>query len=467
MATNTIKSLKDITKLATQNKENVITNNNRSNSNSPITETETFSEEPKTGEKLQIPAIDKIKYNIKNEDVINELDSEHSHTFFLKDGRVIKHAKKNKKDLTLKEIITKDSAGRIKTIESFDEKGNLVSKKEYQYGKDGKVYSITTTDKKLNTITTEQYLSTGKKTKVTDLKTNKLLNDIEYDNNGQILSKNSYCYDDEGNVVAISTYNGKTNKSETKYYEDGMVIISFPFDMLDSDTNSKGFSDYTNYEDVTRLSEPLSTVLSTEEIKELNQKINENVDAAGRGTGAGVAAAAVTLITELHKKGILLPYYYKGGHADFELGVSGDLGSDVDPTGGQKRSKKSFDCSGFARWCIEMGGIECPGLGAGSFAGLGNVVHSCEELEPGSVLDSNSHVVMVLDKYTDANGEWHIICAESTGSFANEANYDSSQYTRTPPDNEGGVIITDKSESEISGYLKVDMDQYYEEKKKK
>lgn len=176
---------------------------------------------------------------------------------------------------------------------------------------------------------------------------------------------------------------------------------------------------------------------------------------------------AVTLITELKKRGIMLPYYFGGGHADFELGVNGNLGSDVNITGGQKRYKKSFDCSGFVRWCIEVAGIECPSTGADGYISYGNSIYSYEELKAGSLLANSEHVVMVVDKYTDKDGNNHIICAESTGDYAKEAKYNPEEYIGVPADYEGGVILTDKKLSDISTtYTMIDMDEYYKDKQK-
>ena len=369
----------------------------------------------------------------------------------------------------LDEIKTKNPDGTIKEATGFDKQGNEVYKYSYEYDENGDLVSIRKIEYTNNTNTINYYKD-GKTSKkiITNNTTGKTLSQIDYDETGMPVHIYTYEYDNNGELVS-STFEDSIQKiSQTTYYKDG-EIIKFP-NLIATLGNLKngGLDDfnYFDYGDTKRLSESLSEVLSEQDIKDINEAIATSVKYAGAGSGKAVAAVAVTLITELKKRGIMLPYYYGGGHADFALGVNGNLGSDVVPSGGQKRYKKSFDCSGFVRWCIEMAGINCPGLPAGSFRGYGERISSVEELKPGSLLDGEEHVVMVVDKYTDENGTWHIICAESTGDNAENAEYDSSHYTKTPADHEGGVMLTDKSESEISGYTKVDMDSYYEQNKK-
>ena len=80
-------------------------------------------------------------------------------------------------------------------------------------------------------------------------------------------------------------------------------------------------------------------------VKELNNKIKNNVDAYGRGTGNGVAAAAITLLNGFKAKGYRLPYLMGAGHPNTKEGIDAN-------------SNNQMDCSGFASWAIRNGGCK-------------------------------------------------------------------------------------------------------------
>ena len=115
------------------------------------------------------------------------------------------------------------------------------------------------------------------------------------------------------------------------------------------------------------LNQPIEKVLTSQGIEELNQQIEANVNKYGRGTGNGVAAAAITLINGLKQKGYHLPYYFGGGHAQgITTGVDTKWGypaskydsSYVSSNASQGRTIYSYDCSAFVSWAMHNGG--CP-----------------------------------------------------------------------------------------------------------
>ncbi len=263
------------------------------------------------------------------------------------------------------------------------------------------------------------------------------------------------------NVVAKAMVEDIKPKGNQQYFKEIDPLIRNSGKLTNEEVQKGNYFDYS---DTTRLSDRLSDVLSPKEIKEINDKIKENVDYAGRGTGAGAAAAATTLIMELKKRGIVLPYYYGGGHSNRTTGVDKEWGKDVSAAaaGTEYREKWSMDCSGFVCWAMCTAGIdETPKLASSYYDASKKIPFS--EASPGDLLVKSDHVVMVIDSYPDKDGEIHLICAEATGDFATEANYDSDKYSnKVKPDYEGGVILNDYTATEASKYSIIDMDSYYE-----
>lgn len=195
------------------------------------------------------------------------------------------------------------------------------------------------------------------------------------------------------------------------------------------------------------LNKPIEEAIGTQGINELNQQIRSNVDKYGRGTGNGVAAAAITLINGLKQQGYHLPYYFGGGHAQgITTGVDQKWGypaskydsSYVSSNASKGRTVYSYDCSAFVSWAMHNGG--CPNkvystaniARDSSLKKLSNIA----DAKPGDILnDAGSHVMLVVQ-----NNGGKVTLAESTVS---------------------GIQFSEAVGKKISGYEIWDMSGYY------
>ena len=180
-------------------------------------------------------------------------------------------------------------------------------------------------------------------------------------------------------------------------------------------------------------------------LEEFNNLIASNVEDSGYGTRAGVVASAVTLIAELGDNyNVKIPYFWGGGHGTISEGAESNWGSGrcFTTANGHAYTLCGLDCSGFVTWAIYNGGYNITPLTTGSFQNLPGAEHVTLQdsaiLEPGDLLESNSHVVLVVGVDEDNN---EYICAEASG--------------RTT-----GVLFTRRAFTR-SGYWGVKMDGFY------
>lgn len=240
-----------------------------------------------------------------------------------------------------------------------------------------------------------------------------------------------------------------------------MLVVSLPimyfsgfFGMDDVSANSSGtvsdiaYGDYELSSDGDEiLHESLSSFLESKgsSIEEFNNLISSNVDAASYGTRAGVVASAVTLIAELgNNYDVKIPYYWGGGHGNMIDGADSSWGSSSCKAvaNGKIYDHCGLDCSGFVAWAIWNGGFNISARSAGSFQNLPGAKHvsltSSAVLQPGDLLESSSHVILVVGIDEEA-GEY--ICAEASGL-------------------ESGVLFSRKAFNN-SYYWGVDMEGFY------
>ena len=195
------------------------------------------------------------------------------------------------------------------------------------------------------------------------------------------------------------------------------------------------------------LNQPIERAIGSQGVAELNQQIKDNVDKYGRGTGNGVAAAAITLINGLKQKGYHLPYYYGGGHAkgittgvDLKWGYPSKTydSSYVDSNASQGRTIYSYDCSAFVSWAMHNGGCPNRVYSTSSIANDGSMKKrsNISEAQPGDLLnDAGSHVMLVVQ-----NNGGKVILAESSVS---------------------GIQFSEATAKKISNYEIWDMSGYY------
>ena len=217
--------------------------------------------------------------------------------------------------------------------------------------------------------------------------------------------------------------------------------------------NGSGSINYGDYELSSEgheiLHQPLSSFLESKgsSLTEFNNLISTNVANSGYGTRAGVVAAAVTLIAELgNNYSVKIPYYWGGGHGMMIDGSDGNWGSGSCHTyaNGQSYNYCGLDCSGFVAWAIYNGGFNVAARSAGYFQNLPGAERvtlssNSAVLQPGDLLESNSHIVLVVGIDEGAN---NYICAEASS-------------------NASGVKFSTRRFS-ASGYWGVKMDGFYE-----
>lgn len=123
-------------------------------------------------------------------------------------------------------------------------------------------------------------------------------------------------------------------------------------------------------------------------IEEFNALIAANVNNAGYGSRGGVVSAAVTLIGEMNKYGVRIPYVWGGGHGAISNGASASWGNG-----------SGLDCSGFISWAIYNGGYRFSTSSSGDFRKVGEVVNLDQKeavLQPGDILWKSGHVALVV-----------------------------------------------------------------------
>ena len=233
----------------------------------------------------------------------------------------------------------------------------------------------------------------------------------------------------------------------------GLFSGFFGMDEVVASNGAAGNIDYGDYELSSDgdeiLHESLDSFLESKgtSLEEFNNLIASNVENSGYGTDAGVVAAAVTLIAELgNNYDVKIPYFWGGGHGQMISGAAGNWGSNQcrASANGRIYDYCGLDCSGFAAWAIYNGGFKIAARTAGNFQNLPgaervSLSSSTAVLAPGDLLESNSHIVIVIGVDEDTN---EYICAEASG------------YTT-------GVLFTRRPFSR-SGYWGVKMAGFYE-----
>lgn len=169
----------------------------------------------------------------------------------------------------------------------------------------------------------------------------------------------------------------------------------------------------------------LDRILTSSEIEELNNYIDNEVDKAGYGTGAGVAAAGQALTYWLEQKGYYLQYRWGGGHANSAdnngtfVGANSNWGSTafgVDNNSSFPRKYWGMDCSGFVSWatrtaCLPTGFNDL----AGTWSSSRGTSISLSDAKPGDVIDWSEHVQLIVKN----NGDGTVIVAEAAGNPTN------------------------------------------------
>lgn len=156
----------------------------------------------------------------------------------------------------------------------------------------------------------------------------------------------------------------------------------------------------------------LNRTLNRSEISNLESFINSEVDRAGYGTGAGVAAAGQSLVYGLEQMGYYLGYCWGGDRSS--IGVSADWGAASSSCNSPSNTHLYYgmDCSGFVSWAIRNGCSDAFTSATTYDMDYGPHI-DVTQAKPGDImLDTDSHVRLVVKN----NGDGTVITAESGGS---------------------------------------------------
>ena len=171
----------------------------------------------------------------------------------------------------------------------------------------------------------------------------------------------------------------------------------------------------------------LDSKLSNIQINTINSRIITEVDKAGYGTGAAVAAAGQSLVYGLQLEGVYLRYHY--GAKNLSIGVN-PIWQKYD----------TMDCSGFVSWAIKNGcNASYAGTGTSSFSNYGTRI-SLEETKPGDIMVTygKGHIRLIVKN----NGDGTVVTAEETSS-------------------KGGLVFTLRDGKERRPYQFRDMSGWY------
>lgn len=156
----------------------------------------------------------------------------------------------------------------------------------------------------------------------------------------------------------------------------------------------------------------LNRTLKDSEISNLESYINNEVDKAGYGTGAAVAAAGQSLVYGLEQMGYYLGYCWGGDRSSVGVGKNWGAASSNCNSSRNVHPYYGMDCSGFVSWAIRNGCTNSFG-GPTTYEMEYGPHIDVKEAKPGDImLDTDSHVRLVVKNNEDGT----VITAESGGS---------------------------------------------------
>lgn len=194
-----------------------------------------------------------------------------------------------------------------------------------------------------------------------------------------------------------------------------------------------------------QLGQSLLSILGQEKIDAWNNQIKNDVANASSRSEA-VALAGYDLIQGALNEGIVLPYFWGGGHGAIYDGVDSSIGSSkkITASGSTLQPAGSsmpygYDCSGFVSWAIKNGGCSnFTALTTHGFKALPSKVNiDVSQAKAGDVVVSNSHIVLVIN-----NTGTSLQVAEAKGARV-------------------GIVFSEYNYSYFSKYETIDMSVYY------
>lgn len=217
-------------------------------------------------------------------------------------------------------------------------------------------------------------------------------------------TKNCTATTDE-DQAAYATWQVKTNMSSVRKKIFGLDYTEGPC------SSSSSLQELSSYNLKGNGLTVLNRTLTSTELTELNSYINQEVDKAKYGTGAGVAAAGQSLTYWLEKKGYYLQYRWGGGHGNNFIGANPGWGSTAYGCDSKGRCYNGMDCSGFVSWAIRTACNPSFGSRSTSSMNMGSAI-PISQAKPGDLmLYAGSHVRLVIKN----NGDGTVIVAEESG----------------------------------------------------
>ena len=205
---------------------------------------------------------------------------------------------------------------------------------------------------------------------------------------------------------------------EYYYYDDGFELASSNGSSRScKPTNNGTLQPLKNYKTNHDGLEVLSHTLSESERESLDDYLNKQINAAGYGTGAGVAAAGQSLVYWLEQKGLYLQYFWGGGQGAGDntvVGASPNWGSTSYGADFKGHGKYfGMDCSGFVSWAVRT--ACAPNSGSRQAEGwmsFGPEI-SLKDAKPGDVIAHKDHVMLVVKN----NGDGTVYVAEESNDL--------------------------------------------------
>ena len=226
------------------------------------------------------------------------------------------------------------------------------------------------------------------------------------------------------------------------YGDDGAVLGSLNGENSNYCTSAMNgnFQPLTKYTIRAKGLKKLNRVLTEAERNNLNNYVNSSVDAAGYGTGAGVATAGQSVAYGLEQYGYYLGYYWGGDRSSLGVGTRWGKNVGIAYTRGGNPTGPEFgvDCSGFVSWTIRNAcNSSFSADTASGFTNYGKRIVNIRNAKPGDLLANSGHVILIVKN----NGDGTLITVESS-------------YSK-------GVNFNEVNAKTISGYKIVDMEKWY------
>jgi len=206
----------------------------------------------------------------------------------------------------------------------------------------------------------------------------------------------------DGVLYGSDTYNTIYSNIISSITSKNVVCFNASISAIDDTSLSGGSAK------ILKPGETLVSLFGQDYLNTWANSINNDVASAGYGTGGAVAMAAYGLIQGALNEGIILPYFWGGGHTTHPYtGINPGWGSsrlvvaDGSKTSGSIQAD-GLDCSGFVSWALRNGG--CSNFTSRTTVGFLDLPvprSNAKRMMPGDILVNTHHIVLVLNNDGD------------------------------------------------------------------